>query len=438
MSLCGCEGVEGRAHLRRACRQRPLLLVSGRPFAPGRARRSPTAARGHAGPMALPMRTRGGDRRREQSCLVAFPPLETHGSRARAAAGRRVATGSRRHGRRHTRLGHDGFGGEHRRDQRARVEVALAGGVAPAGCRPPAGCGCRRTPCEWPVVTAQEEAASWSASRFARPVTDFARVQSVGARDELPRICRSSPSARPPPTGSSAGSHSSMPARTGRAVLAAVEEPSPRHAQLGVQLDDQRGDVRTQLGGSRAQRVGGLQGVPALHAPLALRAVAHLDVEAPHEGMHRRQVFLVLRRGPARPRRRSPDIVGAGHVCLVSLRRLPAAPLPSVLRPGSPPGTPAASLRPVLGEGSRLSAAGAPRRLELLLQMLATALPGSRSSISFALSPRRSMRRTSRTSSFFTSAQHLHTWIFSGTRGLAHCAGRPPRRARTVRHVDPP
>ena len=66
---------------------------------------------------------------------------------------------------------------------------------------------------------------------------------------------------------------------------------------------------------------------------------------------------------------------GRRHVCLVSLRRLPAAPLPSVLRPGSPPGTPAASLRPVLGEGSRLSAAGAPRRLELLLQMLATALP---------------------------------------------------------------
>ena len=43
-----------------------------------------------------------------------------------------------------------------------------------------------------------------------------------------------------------------------------------RHAQLGVQLDDQRGDVRAQLSGSRAQRVGGLQRVPALHAPLTL------------------------------------------------------------------------------------------------------------------------------------------------------------------------
>ena len=151
-----------------------------------------------------------------------------------------------------------------------------------------------------------------------------------------------------------------------------------RHAQLGVQLDDQRGDVRTQLGGSRAQRVGGLQGVPALHAPLALRAVAHLDVEAPHEGMHRRQVFLVLRRHTVQRDRAAAVRTarrGRRHVCLVSLRRLPAAPLPSVLRPGSPPGTPAASLRPVLGEGSRLSAAGAPRRLELLLQMLATALP---------------------------------------------------------------
>ena len=95
-------------------------------------------------------------------------------------------------------------------------------------------------------------------------------------------------------------------------------------------------------------------------------------------GDARRQVFLILRRHTVQRDRAAAVRTGRRgrrHVCLVSLRRLPAAPLPSVLRPGSPPGTPAASLRPVLGEGSRLSAAGAPRRLELLLQMLATALP---------------------------------------------------------------
>ena len=86
-----------------------------------------------------------------------------------------------------------------------------------------------------------------------------------------------------------------------------------------------------------------LQRVPALHAPLALRAVAHLDVEAPHEGMHRRQVFLVLRRHTVQRDRAAAVRTarrGRRHVCLVSLRRLPAAPLPSVLRPGSPPGRP--------------------------------------------------------------------------------------------------
>jgi hypothetical protein len=34
----------------------------------------------------------------------------------------------------------------------------------------------------------------------------------------------------------------------------------------------------------------------ALDAPPALRAVADLDVEAPHNGPHHREVFLILRR----------------------------------------------------------------------------------------------------------------------------------------------
>ena len=38
-----------------------------------------------------------------------------------------------------------------------------------------------------------------------------------------------------------------------------------------------------------------LQRVPALHPPPTLRAVADLDVETPHEGLNRRQLFLILR-----------------------------------------------------------------------------------------------------------------------------------------------
>ena len=151
-----------------------------------------------------------------------------------------------------------------------------------------------------------------------------------------------------------------------------------RHAQLGVQLDDQRGDVRTQLCGGCAQRIRGLQRVPALHATPTLRAVTHLDVEAPHEGAHRRQVFLVLGLHPVQRDRAAA--VGAHRrgrrrMRLVNPCRRTAASVLPVLRAGSSPGKPFASLRLVLGEGRCLSAPGALRRLELLLQMLAAALP---------------------------------------------------------------
>ena len=151
-----------------------------------------------------------------------------------------------------------------------------------------------------------------------------------------------------------------------------------RHALFDMQFNDQRGDVRTRLDGGRAQRVGSLKRVPALHAPPAVRAAADLDVEAPHEGPHRRHVFLpLLRRAGHRDR---PAAVRAGRrgrrrVDLVRPRRLPATPLLPVPHSGTPAGTLAASLRTVPGEGGRLSAAGALRRLELLLQVLAAALP---------------------------------------------------------------
>ena len=102
--------------------------------------------------------------------------------------------------------------------------------------------------------------------------------------------------------------------RVGRAVQQSDQaafghvqsEPGPQHAgglpqrqaRLGVQFGGQRGDVRPPLHAGRAERIGGLQGVPALHAPPALRATAHLDVEAAHQGAHVRHVFLILRRHP--------------------------------------------------------------------------------------------------------------------------------------------
>ena len=47
----------------------------------------------------------------------------------------------------------------------------------------------------------------------------------------------------------------------------------------------------------------------ALDAPPALHAVADLDVEAPHNGPHHREVFLILRRRPSAGGSRPHDVV---------------------------------------------------------------------------------------------------------------------------------
>ena len=90
-----------------------------------------------------------------------------------------------------------------------------------------------------------------------------------------------------------------------RSVLRQVfEQPVCTHGPTGAELY-----------AGRTQRVGGLQGVSALHPPPALRAVPDLDIETPHKGAHLRHFLILPRRaaavrtrGPAprRPRRRGP------------------------------------------------------------------------------------------------------------------------------------
>ena len=144
--------VTGRACSRQLVRQRRSGSLAERWVWRLRgAPRSPAAARDHAGPGdgAAAMRTRGGDRRREQRRARSRrwrrnPRVAGSGgggtARIECAPGgreaderfpRRPASGGRRQ---RKRFGHDGFGGaQHRRDQRARVEVALAGGTHDAG-----------------------------------------------------------------------------------------------------------------------------------------------------------------------------------------------------------------------------------------------------------------------------------------------------------------
>ena len=161
-------------------------------------------------------------------------------------------------------------------------------------------------------------------------------------------------------------------------VAQQVGDLRQRDAHLGVHFDHEADDAGAELYAGRTQRVGGLQGVSALHPPPALRAVPDLDIETPHKGAHLRQFFLILRRHPGhfnraaavRTRRRRRRREG-----LVDLFRARPAALPTVACASPPPGTPAATLRPVLGKGGCLSAAGPPRLVELLLEAFAATLP---------------------------------------------------------------
>ena len=144
-----------------------------------------------------------------------------------------------------------------------------------------------------------------------------------------------------------------------------------RHAHLGVQLDDERGEPGAELHRGRAEGVGGLEAVPPLDTPPALRAAADLNVEAAHDGSHRGEFFLILRGhaghfdGAAavgtRPRRRR-------RMGLVDPCRTSAASLPAVQGAGPPTGAPVATLRPVLGEGGGLPSARALGDGELLVR----------------------------------------------------------------------
>ena len=152
-----------------------------------------------------------------------------------------------------------------------------------------------------------------------------------------------------------------------------VRDLRQRHPHLGVQLDHQRHDRGAELHARRPQRVGGLQRVPALHPPLTPRAVADLDGEAPHNRAHHGQVFLILRRLASHcdraaavrtfPRNRR-------RVGLVDLRRARPAAVEAILHTGSPSGTPAETLRPVLRERCGLAATRPTCLVQLPLQAL--------------------------------------------------------------------
>ena len=87
-----------------------------------------------------------------------------------------------------------------------------------------------------------------------------------------------------------------------------VSDLRQRHPHLRVQLDDQRDHAATELHASRAEGVGRLQLMAALHPTPTPQAVPDLDVEATHDRAHHGQVFLNTATPPGSlpPPRRSP------------------------------------------------------------------------------------------------------------------------------------
>ena len=156
-----------------------------------------------------------------------------------------------------------------------------------------------------------------------------------------------------------------------------VRDLRQRHPQVCVHPHDQRDGFRTELHARGAQRVGGLELMPALHASPTPGAVTDLDVEAPNDRTHHRELFLILRRhtGHHHLPPQSGHAAGAGALWVSSIcARAPAAAVPAVPCTRAPARTPPATSWSVLGEGSRLSEPCPPSRVELLLEVVALPL----------------------------------------------------------------
>src|SRR5206468_1862367 len=118
-----------------------------------------------------------------------------------------------------------------------------------------------------------------------------------------------------------------------------------------------------------AERIGGLQRMPALHAAATLLTLANVHLERADDRADRRQVFLVLRsdagemEGAATVRTRRWQCGGVRLITPCRRRSSGAAP---ICRASPPPRAAATALRPVLRKRSGLAHTRPTGRLKLL------------------------------------------------------------------------
>jgi len=154
--------------------------------------------------------------------------------------------------------------------------------------------------------------------------------------------------------------------------------PQARDLRVGqteilVEDDGERDRLRPELHGGRAQRIGRLQRMPALHAALTRPTVSDRDAEAPHDRPLHRQLFLILRRDPVCAHRAPASGALRRQRCVVRLidvaRYTPVA-VPPVRRTRPATGDPGLGDSGPPRERRGLPIHRASRRLEILFQFL--------------------------------------------------------------------
>jgi hypothetical protein len=92
------------------------------------------------------------------------------------------------------------------------------------------------------------------------------------------------------------------------AVVEQRRDLPERHPELFIEAHGQGHGVRAQLHGGGAERVGRLQAMSTLHASLTATTPSDVDIKAPHDRLHRWQIFLILRRHV-----RLPHLIATGR-----------------------------------------------------------------------------------------------------------------------------
>jgi hypothetical protein len=142
---------------------------------------------------------------------------------------------------------------------------------------------------------------------------------------------------------------------------------------LFIENHRERDGVGAQLHRGRAQRIGGLQRMTALHAPMTHATLTDRHPEVAHDRALHREVLMKLRRG-ARPAHRSRTVRTLRRqrrvVRLVDVDRTPALPAGPIRRAWLAPGSARGRLGRSSRERRRLAIHGPARSLKLVFQLV--------------------------------------------------------------------